>query len=188
MLAGGCFWGVQGVFQHVAGVTSAVSSTPAKPAAPPAEPKPKAEKPKAPPAPLSPQLASARISTSSFGPIQVGMTLDQAQAAAGTALDAGAGGSACRAYTPAGGPDGVQVFTAAGTVAGFEVTGGDVSTLSGIKVGDSGDQVRSTYGAAIQSEPSAAGGGETLLDEQVERRVQQFLRARVLAAAAGRGH
>ncbi len=125
-------------------------------------PRTTATKPKAPPAPLSPQLASARISTSSFGPIQVGMTLDQAQAAAGTALDAGAGGSACRAYTPAGGPDGVQVFTAAGTVAGFEVTGGDVSTLSGIKVGDSGDQVRSTYGAAIQSEPSAAGGGETL--------------------------
>ena len=25
MLAGGCFWGVQGVFQHVGGVTSAVS-------------------------------------------------------------------------------------------------------------------------------------------------------------------
>src|SRR3984957_7445615 len=25
VLAGGCFWGVQGVFQHVAGVTSAVS-------------------------------------------------------------------------------------------------------------------------------------------------------------------
>ena len=25
MLAGGCFWGVQGVFQHVKGVTSAVS-------------------------------------------------------------------------------------------------------------------------------------------------------------------
>lgn len=125
-------------------------------------PRTTATKPSAPPAPLSPQLASARISTSSFGPIQVGMTLDQAQAAAGTALDAGAGGSACRAYAPAGGPEGVQVFTAGGTVAGFEVTGGSVSTLSGIKVGDSGDQVRSTYGAAIQSEPSAAGGGETL--------------------------
>src|SRR5215467_2363917 len=25
ILAGGCFWGVQGVFQHVAGVTGAVS-------------------------------------------------------------------------------------------------------------------------------------------------------------------
>ncbi len=25
VLAGGCFWGVQGVFQHVKGVTSAVS-------------------------------------------------------------------------------------------------------------------------------------------------------------------
>ncbi|HYA80378.1 MAG TPA: peptide-methionine (S)-S-oxide reductase, partial [Methylocystis sp.] len=25
VLAGGCFWGVQGVFQHVAGVTRAVS-------------------------------------------------------------------------------------------------------------------------------------------------------------------
>src|SRR5258708_3553724 len=25
IVAGGCFWGVQGVFQHVAGVTSAVS-------------------------------------------------------------------------------------------------------------------------------------------------------------------
>src|SRR3954470_14252974 len=25
VLAGGCFWGVQGVFQHVVGVTSAVS-------------------------------------------------------------------------------------------------------------------------------------------------------------------
>ena len=25
ILAGGCFWGVQGVFQHVEGVTSAVS-------------------------------------------------------------------------------------------------------------------------------------------------------------------
>ena len=25
VVAGGCFWGVQGVFQHVAGVTSAVS-------------------------------------------------------------------------------------------------------------------------------------------------------------------
>ena len=25
VLAGGCFWGVQGVFQHVAGVTNAVS-------------------------------------------------------------------------------------------------------------------------------------------------------------------
>jgi len=25
VLAGGCFWGVQGVFQHVEGVTSAVS-------------------------------------------------------------------------------------------------------------------------------------------------------------------
>lgn len=25
MFAGGCFWGVQGVFQHVQGVTSAVS-------------------------------------------------------------------------------------------------------------------------------------------------------------------
>jgi len=25
VVAGGCFWGVQGVFQHVTGVTSAVS-------------------------------------------------------------------------------------------------------------------------------------------------------------------
>jgi peptide-methionine (S)-S-oxide reductase len=25
VIAGGCFWGVQGVFQHVAGVTNAVS-------------------------------------------------------------------------------------------------------------------------------------------------------------------
>ena len=29
VLAGGCFWGVQGVFQHVKGVTNAVSGTPA---------------------------------------------------------------------------------------------------------------------------------------------------------------
>src|SRR5260370_3314591 len=28
VLAGGCFWGVQGVFQHVKGVTSAVSGYP----------------------------------------------------------------------------------------------------------------------------------------------------------------
>ena len=34
VVAGGCFWGVQGVFQHVDGVVSAVSATTAAPRRP----------------------------------------------------------------------------------------------------------------------------------------------------------
>ncbi len=118
--------------------------------------------PDRPPAPLSPQLAAGRLSTSAFGPIQVGMSLDAAASAAGTTLDESSSGAGCKAYAPAGGPDGVEVFTADGAVAGFEITKDTVTTLSGVKVGDTADKVRSTYGAAIQSEPNTSGEGESL--------------------------
>ena len=90
------------------------------------------------------------------------MTLDQATVAAGTELAAAAdtGDAACRAYAPAGGPEGAQILVASDIVTGFAVSRNTVPTLSGVKIGDTADQVRSTYGDRIESAPGD--GGETL--------------------------
>lgn len=91
-----------------------------------------------------------------------GMTLDEASAAAGVPIRIDPGtdlGRGCAFATPQGGPAGLSFMVINGRIVradvhpvGREPSASLVSTLSGVRLGDSEDTVRETYGDRIHTE------------------------------------
>lgn len=84
------------------------------------------------------QLATARLGLRGLGPVTVGMTVDQAAQAAGTALapmggpDAGTG---CEYVRPEGAPDGIGFMVIDGVIARVDIIAGTVATDAGVTIG-----------------------------------------------------
>lgn len=95
---------------------------------------------------------SARASTYSLGPVRIGMTIPQAAAAAGlqfVQVESG-GESHCKYYQPRKQLQGVSLMVTNGVIARVDIRNPRIKTLSGIKVGDTEERVKSIYGDRIQ--------------------------------------
>ena len=112
-----------------------------------------------PPAPPPERLTSAsRLRLDGIGPIQVGMTLEDASAAAGVPVrvdprtDLGRG---CAHAKAEGGPEGLSFMVVNGRIVRIEVFGNSaILTLSGVGAGSTVDEVLATYPNRIRVQPN----------------------------------
>ncbi|MGI8984887.1 MAG: hypothetical protein ACR2HM_10200 [Acidimicrobiales bacterium] len=99
--------------------------------------------------------ADSRLSLGGIGPVDVGMTLEEASAAAGTPIRVRPGnpfGSECE-YAYADAVPGMAFMVINGRIARVDVgspNGGRVTTVSGIGEGSTEDEVKRTYPGRIQ--------------------------------------
>jgi hypothetical protein len=108
--------------------------------------------------------AGSRLSLDGIGPVDIGMTLEQATAAAGTSIRYGdeyPPGNSCRYARPAGGPDGLSFMVIDGRIARVDVgtflpsmLPSPVKTVSGVGLGSTEDEVKRTYPGRIRVEPA----------------------------------
>ncbi|MDB9314897.1 hypothetical protein PN462_17415 [Spirulina sp. CS-785/01] len=106
--------------------------------------------------------ATRRLSTESqlrltgIGNIDVGMTIAEAAQVTGhrfTQVASGGEEYGCLYYQVNEGPDGVSFMVTEGKIARIEVDNPKITTLSGVKVGDTEEKIRSLYGDKIKAEP-----------------------------------
>lgn len=104
--------------------------------------------------PREPLSSTSRLRVDGLGPITIGMSIDEARAAAGVPLAPNVG-PYCTSLATGGG---VALLSAGGTnaVDVIVVDGGPVRTLSGIGIGSTEAEVLSAYGSQLQVGPSDA--------------------------------
>lgn len=92
------------------------------------------------------------VSFGGFGPVRVGMSVAQAQAASGTTLttEVTSPNAGCGYVKPSGGPAGISFMTTYGVIARVDVGTQSVSTPEGVRIGDSERQVYRTYGRRVR--------------------------------------
>lgn len=112
-----------------------------------------------PPAPPERLSASSRLRLDGIGPVLVGMTLEEASAAAG--LQFGivpnsdrAGTGACAYARAEAGPEGLHLMVVNGRIVRIDVGNGPVRTLSGIGTGSTVAEVQATYPGRIEVQPN----------------------------------
>lgn len=88
-----------------------------------------------------------------YGPIPLGVELEEAIAASGGAIEAPDGSEACTATTVTGGPDDVSLMVVDGRVVRVDVRNPEVRTAEGAGVGDTEDRVRGLYAGAVEVQP-----------------------------------
>jgi hypothetical protein len=122
-------------------------------AATPAPETPVAEAP-----PPAVALASDAITGQGWGPLRVGMTLDEVTAALGPDSNPDAVGGpdpeACDEFRPANAPEGILVMIEQGKLTRISLI--EMSTLKsdkGLGLGDTAEAVKAAYGAAAQASP-----------------------------------
>lgn len=95
---------------------------------------------------------SQHVSFGGFGPVQVGMSVAQAQVASGTTLspESASPNGGCGYVKPAGGPSGVSFMTTNGVIARTDVTTRRVVTPEGVHVGSSERRVYRVYGRRVR--------------------------------------
>ena len=99
-----------------------------------------------------PKLTEAdRASTRSLGAVKIGMTVRQASRAAGLPFVRIGGGEAqCQYYQPSQRIKGIALMVTNGVISRVDITNPRISTLSGIKVGDTEQKAISIYGSKIR--------------------------------------
>jgi len=100
--------------------------------------------------------SASTLDLSGLGPVRIGMTPEEATAAAGILFAAGtaSAGSACSYATVTGGPAGVGFMLANGRIVRIEVRlGSAVKTLSGAGIGDAEAAVQARYGNTLEVSP-----------------------------------
>jgi len=102
----------------------------------------------------TPPVESWRVNETSFGPVQFGMRLDEANAVlAGRLTPAEPLDSACDYVEPSGLGAQVAFMVIGGTVARVDVRDSIVATAEGARVGDSESRIKSLYEGRIEIEP-----------------------------------
>ncbi len=97
---------------------------------------------------------ASRVELRGVGPVRIGMTLDEATAAAGKKIVARSGSTdECGFADPEGGPEGVSFMVLAGRIARVDVAGGPVRTLSDAGVGDTEADVQARYSNRLEVTP-----------------------------------
>ena len=90
---------------------------------------------------------SAKISTAGLGPVRIGMTVKEAERLTGVTLVADEiGDNSCRYHVPDRGVTGVGFMVADGEVVRVDVWEGAISTLSGIGIGSTADEITELFG------------------------------------------
>lgn len=104
-------------------------------------------------APLPPNLSRAPLTLDGIGPIRIGMTVNDASAAAQVRLVSESDpGLACSLYKPEGGPKGVLFGVMNGRIQMIVADGWSRSpTLEGVRVGDAPAKVRHTYRSQVKA-------------------------------------
>ncbi|HVM03876.1 MAG TPA: hypothetical protein VM242_01780 [Acidimicrobiales bacterium] len=104
-----------------------------------------------PPSSSSPATAGYRLELRGFGPVRVGMTVQEAGAALGTRLAPviEPPDEECATYGPESGFDGVGFLVARGVVARTDVTAGSTQTPEGVAIGQSEDEAQRRYGGRL---------------------------------------
>lgn len=125
----------------------------------PAEPAPPAEMA----APASavetaPAAGSDRLTASGFGPLRIGMSRAEVEAALGPDANPGAVGGpdpeTCDQFRPSRAPEGLMVMVQQGVLSSIWLTrSSTVQTDGGLKIGDSAADVRRVLGDAVQARP-----------------------------------
>jgi len=137
----------------VTSLSATTTAAPVAPTAPASSTPPASSTTVAPPMAGAPLSSSSRLRIDGIGPIEVGMTVAQARAAAGTELSL-KNEPYCDVLTPTQGPEGVALIVtspSAGRVELIIVNGGPVSTVSGIRVGSAEAEVIAAYPGRLRS-------------------------------------
>lgn len=101
---------------------------------------------------------TSTISTVGLDKVQFGMTLEVAQAAAGTELKAeGTRNPECYLASPVAGAAGITFLFSSGTVERVDISAPPIATRSGARVGSTEAQIRQLYGDQIEVQPRADG-------------------------------
>ncbi|MDQ3913813.1 MAG: hypothetical protein M3323_00555 [Actinomycetota bacterium] len=100
-----------------------------------------------------PPLEEASMTLTTLGPLEIGMTIAQAEAASGKEFSIGYDNGGCADASPVNGPRGLHVMLIDDRIVRFDVYEGTVETLSGIGVGSTEQEVFATYPGWIQVEP-----------------------------------
>jgi hypothetical protein len=98
------------------------------------------------------RAAADRLSMDSFGPIRVGMSVAEAQRAAGVELTGNLSLPRCAMLYLATDPA-VQLMIEHGQVTRIDVTDGRHPTVLGIRVGDTEARAQATYGGKLEVTP-----------------------------------
>lgn len=116
------------------------------------------------PAQREPLSGNSPLTTEGLGPVLVGMTLSEAEAAAGTAFMAESAppNASCRYFRPES-LGGVSFMVTNGEIARVDVSEPVVGTLSGIRVGDPIAGVLDEYGKRVTVEPGEFNPDHSLL-------------------------
>jgi hypothetical protein len=101
---------------------------------------------------------TSTISTVGLDKVQFGMTLDEAQAAAGTELTtAGTRDPSCYLASPVEGAAGITFLFSDGTVERVDISAPPIATRSGAKVGSTEAQIKELYSDQIEVQPRLDG-------------------------------
>ena len=92
------------------------------------------------------------ISTVGLGEVTFGMTVAQAQVAAGTDLINCAPTSDCYRVTPAQGPEGISFLVTESTIERVDIVAGPLTTRSGIGIGSTEDDIINLFGDQIETQ------------------------------------
>ena len=136
---------------------AACGAPPAEPEAP-AQPSEPASAPATPAAPGTPVSAANKLTAQGYGPLRIGMTRAEVEAAMGPDADpeavGGADPASCDMFRPERAPDGLLVMVEGGVLTSVWLSRNTaVETDRALNVGDSASEVKRVYGAAAEVMP-----------------------------------
>lgn len=136
---------------------AACGAPPAEPEAPARPPEP-ASAPAAPTEPGTPVSAADKLTAQGYGPLRIGMTVAEIEAALGADADPDAVGGPeperCDMFRPARAPEGLLVMVIDGVLGSVWVSrNAAVETDRALNVGDTAAEVKRVYGAAAEVMP-----------------------------------
>lgn len=104
-------------------------------------------------APLFPTLGpNSSVSTVGLDEVTFGLTVSQAERAAGTEMIPCEPVSDCYRVTPAAAPEGISFLVHEGTIERVDIVSGPIETASGLGIGTSGEQLAELFGDRIERE------------------------------------
>ncbi|NCG37550.1 MAG: hypothetical protein GWP48_08520 [Actinobacteria bacterium] len=93
---------------------------------------------------------SSSITTVGLDTVNFGMTVKQAETAAGTSMIPCAPVSSCYRVTPTDAPDGISFVVHQGTIERVDITEGPITTRSGVGIGTAEDRIIELFGNQIE--------------------------------------
>ncbi len=104
---------------------------------------------------------ASTISTVGLDKVHFGMTVAEAEQAAGSKFVSDTKGGSCFLAKPESGPDGVAFLISDGRIERVDISAGPIATRSGAKVGSTNAQIKTIYPGQIQdaARPDGQPGG-----------------------------